>query len=164
MQERLLVRDLMKVGVPTCSPDMPIHQIARLLLDKNIEGVVVLDFEGHGVGVVTQDELVKAYARHDRETLTAQDIMRVDVPQVPPDIPLTAAAQLMQDMGVRVFFLNHQAEGLSYPAAAITYQHLLRHLAATQEQELEDLGIRAARQQPLDQFIEKRDAARRRTQ
>lgn len=161
MAERVLVRDLMSVGVMTCAPGTPITDIARLLLDKNLEGVVVLDHEGHAVGVVTQDELVAAYTRDDRQQLTAGDVMRDNVPQIPPDIPLTAAAQIMRDQGVRLFFLMHHAGGISYPAALISYQHLLRHLAARDNRELGDLGIKAARQAPLDTFIQKRDAARR---
>jgi hypothetical protein len=87
--------------------------------------------------------------------------MRDDVPQIPPDIPLTAAAQIMRDQRVRVVFLMHRAEGLTYPAGMLSYRHFLRHLAARDEGELADLGIKAARQKPLETFIEKRDAARR---
>lgn len=116
MSERLLVRDLMTIGVKTCPTDTPIRGIVHMLL----EGVMVLDEEGHGVGVVTQDELVQAYARHD-------------VPQIPPDIPLKAAAQLMQDMGVRVFFLMHHRDGIHYPAAA------------REDSELSDLGYASER-------------------
>jgi CBS domain-containing protein len=163
MVERLLVRDLMKVGVATCSLDTPIVDITRLLLEKDLEGMIVLDHEGNASGVVSQDELVQAYTREDCRQLTAEAIMRHDVPQVPPDIPLTAAAQLMRDQGVRIFFLMHHAGGVIYPAAVLSYRHLLRHLAMQDESELDDLGIRAARQAPLDTFIQKRDAARRRS-
>jgi CBS domain-containing protein len=163
MAERLLVRDLMSVGVATCPPDAPLQDIARLLLDKALEAVVVLDPDGAAIGVVSQDELVHAYARGDWGELTAESVMREGVPQVPPDIPLSAAAQLMQDKGVRVVFLMHNASGIIYPAAALAYQHLLRHLAARSDDDLQDLGIAAARKAPLEQFIEKRDAARRRT-
>ena len=38
-----LVRDLMTVGVPTCSPDTPLVDLARLILQKDLEAVVVLD-------------------------------------------------------------------------------------------------------------------------
>ncbi len=163
MVERILVRDLMSVGVATCPPDTPITDIARLLLEKGLEGVVVLDHEGHAVGIVSQDELVNAYGRDDRQTLTAEDVMRDGVPQVPPDIPLVAAAQLMRDQHVRVVFLMHHAGGVQYPAAQLSFKHLLRHLAARDESDLKDLGIAAARQAPLDTFIQKRDAARRRS-
>ena len=85
------------------------------------------------------------------------------MPQAPPDIPLTVVAQLMVDQDVRAFFLMHNAGGIIYPAAVISYKHLIRHLAATSEDELSDLGIDAARKLPLDAFIERRDAARKQT-
>lgn len=162
MAERLLVRDLMSVGVATCAPDTPIIEIARLLLEKQLEAVVVLNEEGHAVGVVSQKELAQAYTRDNRQELTAEAVMRDGVPSVPPDIPLTAAAQIMQDQGLRVVYLMHHAGGITYPAAVLSYQHLLRHLAARSDEELNDLGIKAARQAPLDEFIQKRDAARKR--
>lgn len=157
-----LIRDLMSVGVPTCALDDSVIELTRWFLEKDIEGAVVLDENGHGAGVVTHDELVKAYAAGDCEGLTAQEIMRADVPQVPPDIPLTVAAQLMQDQGVRVLFLTHHAGGIVYPAAFITYKHLLRHLGAKNEQELRDLGIKAEREAPLETFLRRRDEALRR--
>ena len=170
---RFLVRDLMKVGVPTCPPDASVAEIARLLLEKNLEAVVVLDpEEGHALGVVGQDELVRAYANRPPPTaadqrppsdLTAVDVMREGVPQAPPDIPLAAAVQLMRDQGVRVLFLMHHAGGIEYPAASLSYHHILRHMAARDEAELGDLGIGAERQTPLEVFIQKRDAAGRKT-
>ena len=162
LSERKLVRDLMTVGVPTCPPQTPIVDLVRLMLEKNWEAVVVLDGEeGHALGVVGQDELVKAYEREDARTLTAEQIMHEGVPQIPPDIPLTVAAQMMLDQKVRALFLMHHAGGVVYPAAMITYRHILRYLAAQSNDELKDMGIAAARKAPLEQFIERRDAAKK---
>ncbi len=157
-----LVRDLMSVGVPTCALDDPVVELTRWFLEKDIEGVVVLDENGHGAGVITHNELVKAYARGAYEELTAEDILLAEVPQVPPDIPLTVAAQIMQDQGLRILFLNHHAGGISYPAAYITYKHLLRHLGARNASDLRDLGIQAERESPIEIFIRRRDEALRR--
>jgi hypothetical protein len=55
----------------------------------------------------------------------------------------------------------HNAAGITYPAAVITYKHFLRHFAAHNDEELNDLGIKAARQSPIEYFIKKRDEARR---
>lgn len=160
ISSRKLVRDLMTVGVPTCPPDTPIVNLTRLMLEKNFEAVVVLDGEeGHALGVVSQAELVKAYQREDAHALTAENIMHEGVPEVPPDIPLEVAAQMMLDQNVRAFFLMHHAGGIVYPAAMITYRHLLRHLAAQSDDDLKDMGVAAARKAPLQQFIERRDAA-----
>jgi predicted transcriptional regulator len=116
------------------------------------------------LGVVSQDELIRAYTQPGARSLMAEEIMQDGVPQVPPDIPLVAAVQLMQDQGVRALFLVHHAGGVVYPAAVITYQHILRHLAARDQDELRDLGIHAERQSPLQAFIARRDAARNRNQ
>ncbi|MGQ9850482.1 MAG: CBS domain-containing protein [Aggregatilineaceae bacterium] len=162
MSERYLVRDLMTVGVPTCAPDTPVSDLARLMLERDVEGVIVLDHEGHAVGMVTPDELMQAYQHDDPRALAAETIMREDVPELPPDIPLSAAAQLMRDRRVRVVFLTHNAAGITYPAAMLTYRHFLRHLAARSDADLADLGIHAQRLSPMQRFLQKREAARRR--
>ncbi len=155
-----LVRDLMTVGVVTCTPDTSLTDIARLMLDAEVEAVVVLE-EGNALGFIGQDELIKAYAEQDYANLTAEEIMREGVPQVPADIPLSAAAQYMLDQRVRALFLMHHAGGIEYPAALISYRHLLRLMAARDPKELDDLGILAERQSPLETFLQRRDQARR---
>jgi hypothetical protein len=90
--------------------------------------------------------------------------MQDGVPQVPPDIPLPVAAQIMQDQGVRVVYMMHHAGGIAYPAAMLSYKHLLRHLAMESQSDLNDLGIKAEREAPLETFIRRRDAARQRAQ
>src|SRR5512143_2826352 len=108
----LLVRDLMTVGVATCSPDSLVADIARLLVEKSLEAIVVIDpEERHAMGVVSQDELVKAYSQPEAGMLKAEDVMRDELPKVPADIPISAAAQIMLDLGVRVLFLTHHAAG-----------------------------------------------------
>ena len=156
-----LVRDLMKVGVPTCKTTTPVVEIARFLIENNIEEMVVLSDEGEGVGVCGYKELVSAYERENVRELTAEEIMTEGVPELPSDIPLTLAAQLMRDKDIRVAYMNHNSAGIIYPAASISYKHLVRHLAAEDESGLKDLGINAERKSPLEQFIERRDEARR---
>ncbi len=161
LPDRRLVRDLMQVGVPSCAPEIPVAELAQEFLERGLEGVIVLDERGHGVGAVTRRELLHAFIDGETEGRCAEDIMRDDVPQAPPDIPLTAAAQIMEDLQVRILFIMHHAGGISYPAAILTGSHILRFLAATNETELDDLGIRARREEPLQAFYRRRDEARR---
>lgn len=156
-----LVRDLMTVGVPTCKTTTPVTDVARFLIENNVEEMVVLGDEGEGVGICGYKELVNAYDREDVRELTAEVIMSEGVPELPSDIPLQLAAQLMKDKNIRVAYMNHNSAGIIYPAASISYKHLVRHLAAKDESELKDLGINAERKSPLEQFIERRDEARR---
>lgn len=161
MTTPLLVRDLMTVGVPTCRQDILATDIARFLIDNNMEEMVVLGSEGEGVGVVGYEELVGVYGREDVKSLTAEQVMREGVPEFPADIPLTAAAQMMKDKGIRVAYMTHNSSGIIYPAAMISYRHIVRYIAAKDESELRDLGLAAERKSPVEQFVERRDEARR---
>ena len=156
-----LVRDLMTVGVPTCKTTTPVVDVARFLIENNTEEMVVLGDEGEGVGICGYKELVDAYDREDVRELTAEEIMSEGVPELPSDIPLKLAAQIMRDKDIRVAYMNHNSAGIIYPAASISYKHLVRHLAAKDKSELKDLGINAERKSPLEQFIERRDEARK---
>jgi CBS domain-containing protein len=153
----------MTVGVPTCKINTPVVDVARFLVENSVEEVVVLGEEGEGVGICGYKELVNAYILpfgDDRE-LTAEDVMSEGVPELPSDITLTLAAQLMKDKGIRVAYMNHNSAGIIYPAALISYKHLVRHLAARDDSDLKDLGINAERKSPLEVFIERRDGARK---
>lgn len=156
-----LVRDLMTVGVPTCKTTSPVVDVARFIVKNNVEEMVVLDDEGHGVGVIGYEELVSVYGRDNVDELTAEEVMREGVPELPADIPVAAAAQMMKDQRIRVAYMNHNSAGIIYPAALISYRHILRALAARDEKDLKDLGIAAERKSPVEQFIERRDEARR---
>ncbi|HSO13037.1 MAG TPA: CBS domain-containing protein [Anaerolineales bacterium] len=157
----LLVRDLMTVGVPTCKMDTPIVDIARFLVENNVEEMVALGSEGEGVGIVGYEELVNAYHRDNIRGLTAEEVMREGVPELPSDIPLAVAAQMMKDKGIRVAYMTHNSAGIIYPAAMISYKHIVRHIAAKDESDLRDLGIAAERRSPIEQFVHRRDEARR---
>jgi CBS domain-containing protein len=161
MMDKKLVRDLMTVGVPTCKTTTPIVDIARYLLEQNAEEMVVLGDEGEGVGIVGYDELVNAYDRENVQSLKAENVMREGVPELPADITLVLAAQMMRDKGIRVAYMLHNSAGIIYPAALISFKHLLRQLAAKDESELKDLGLAAERKSPIEQFIERRDEARK---
>jgi predicted transcriptional regulator len=156
-----VVRDLMTVGVTTCPLGTTVSEIARLMVEKNLEAVVVLDEEGDARGYVGQTEVIEAIAHPNHRDLKVEDVMHEDIPQVPADIPIAAAAQIMRDQGVRVLFFMHHAGGIHYPAGILSYHHLLRFLAARSPEELRDLGIQAVRQSPMEAFIQRRDAARK---
>ena len=161
MTTPLLVRDLMTVGVPTCKLDSLAADIARFIIENNVEEMVVLGTEGEGVGVVGYEELVQAYGRENAKSLTAEEVMREGVPELPSDLLLTAAAQMMKDKGIRVAYMTHNSAGIIYPAAMISYRHIVRHLAAKEESELKDLGLAAERKSPVEVFVARRDEARR---
>ena len=156
-----LVRDLMTVGVPTCKHDTPAKDIARFLIEHHVEAMCVLDEDGHGIGMVSEAELVAVFGSENLDALKAEDIMSEGVPELGADILLTVAAQMMKDRGIRTAYMMHNSAGIIYPAAYLSYRHLLRHIAAKDESELKDLGLGAERKSPIERFIERRAEARR---
>ncbi len=63
MQSPELVRDLMTVGVATCAPGYAVVGSCALLLKKSWKRWSCwIREEGHALGVVSQEELVHAYA------------------------------------------------------------------------------------------------------
>jgi len=152
------VRDLMHIGVPTCPSSTPLAEAARILLRENLESLIVLDDGGHAVGVLGRREAVAAYARSGTgprgcEALTAADVMHPDIPEVPADIPAIAAAQIMLDQGVREIHLMHHAAGISWPAAVLRFEDVLRYLAAESEADLASMGAGASRKSPIETFM-----------
>jgi CBS-domain-containing membrane protein len=69
-----LMRDLMTVDVLTCTPQTTVPQLAQILLDRDLDKVVVLD-DVKSLGVVGQDDLIKAFARDNCKLLTASDVI-----------------------------------------------------------------------------------------
>jgi CBS domain-containing protein len=155
-----LVRDLMHIGVTTCQADTLLVEAVRILFHEGLESLIVLDGNSHAVGMLSRREAVAAFGQsganmRDIKTLTVGEMMRPDIPQVPPDIPATAAAQIMLDQGVREIYLMHHGGGISWPAAVLRFEDVLRYLAAESEADVADMGAGAPRKSPIEAFIER---------
>jgi CBS-domain-containing membrane protein len=154
------VRDLMHIGVSTCRTNTSVAEAARTLLRENLEALIVLDDNGHAVGLLGRREVVAACAQagtrsRSSETATAGDVMRLDIPEIPADIPAIVAAQIMLDQGVREIYLMHHAGGISWPAAVLRFEDVLRYLAAESEADLASMGAGAPRKSPVETFMER---------
>jgi len=67
--EGRLVRDAMSREVVSVTPDVPVSELARLMLDRRVHRLLVLDFAGTPVGVVSVDDLLQVLGHID---LTAE--------------------------------------------------------------------------------------------
>jgi hypothetical protein len=85
--------------------------------------VVALDSSGTACGWTTRAAL---QAAPPKKLVTA--VLDEDIPQLPPDIPVAAAAQLLRDRGQDYAFLMHGWPGPARPAAVIARQTLEHHL------------------------------------
>jgi CBS domain-containing protein len=171
MTEPLLVRDVMRIGVPTCKLEDTLDKVAALMIDQAATALVVLDEDADTRGWISETRLAAAFLRSAQtfevspglhgaggggetskvlNSLTAADIMDEQVPECPSDIPVTAAAQLMADAGVDHLFFLHHAGGRTWPASVLSQRDLVRVLAGPAY--FAGQGTGAPRPTPMDLF------------
>ena len=144
-----LVRDLMQVGVPTCREDTPLRDAARLLVERNVGALIVLDEDANMAGWIGEHHLAQV-AGGNVATMVAGDVMNEHVPEILPDVPAAAAAHLMLDQCLRQMFVTHHAGGIKYPAAMITLQDVCRIVAGMER--APGVGVGAERPSAIDLF------------
>lgn len=154
VSEPLLVRDVMRIGVPTCKLEDTVTAVAAQMLGESASALVVLDEEGHTAGWINERALANAYLRAEpaegEAELTAEQIMLTAAPELPVDVPLTAALQLMLDQGVDHMFFLHRAGGRAWPASVLSLRDAVRALAGPEYVETQGSG--APRPTPMDLF------------
>ncbi|MBE3587443.1 MAG: CBS domain-containing protein [Thermoanaerobacteraceae bacterium] len=107
---RQWIREIMKKPVITCSPETTVEDAARMMLEKNIHCLPVVDGEGKLVGIVTESDLMFLFSAapaggsimdlflRKKGHLTGEtigDIMIRKVVAVHPDEPIQRAIQLI---------------------------------------------------------------------
>jgi CBS domain-containing protein len=145
-------RDIMTTDVVTVQPQTPVGEIARLLAEKQISGVPVVDDEGRLQGIVTEADLVvraarlhfpryipflegviflenpKRYEEQVEKVLatTAEEIMTPEVITIGPEASVEEIATLMADRNINRVVVT---EG-ERVAGIVTRADVIRTLAA----------------------------------
>ncbi|MFC2999002.1 CBS domain-containing protein [Falsiroseomonas tokyonensis] len=162
---RLSARDLMTAEVVTVPPATPVLSIARLLADRGISAVPVLDGTGRVLGIVTEADLIRRlageadhpaswlaslFANAERDAaryarahgVTAADVMTTELVSVGPTTPAAEVAQMMEERSIRRVLVLEGGKLLGIVSRA----DLLRALVAPQNEalELSDDRVRGA--------------------
>jgi len=96
------VRDAMTSGVLTITPARTLHDAARLMTERNIGALVVLDPEQPGPGIITERDLVRSMsAGGDPARELVQDHLTPNAVFAGSEWPLEEAANAMTDGGFR---------------------------------------------------------------
>ena len=145
----LLVRDVMRIGVPHCRDNATLSEAARLMAEGGLGFLIVLDEDGEAVGWLNEAMLARHFAA-DYEKLTAGTAMNRVIPRVPPDIPPAAAVQIMLDQGLQQLFILHESPGPLRAAAVFTLRNVVRVMAGLPREEGQ--GVGAPRRTAMDAF------------
>jgi CBS domain-containing protein len=96
------MRELELSPVVSCPSETPIREVARLMRDRAVGCVVVLDAHGHLAGIVTDRDLTVRGLRNGLEPDTAVDaVMTHEVEWAGEDIDVFEAATKMVERGCR---------------------------------------------------------------
>jgi CBS domain-containing protein len=162
--------DVMTTGVLTVAHEVAVTDIAKLLLDRRITAVPVVEVDGRIVGIVSEADLVRrpetgterrrswwlrlamgdAVLAEDyvkSHGLTARDVMTRPVVTVPADASLDAAVALMEKHRVKRLPVVDGGR----PVGIISRADVLRAVAARMEDHT-NAGDRAIRAQVLEEL------------
>jgi CBS domain-containing protein len=161
----LLARDLMTPDVVTVPPETPVMAMARLLADRGISAVPVVDKDSKVLGIVTEADLIRRLAGEEDKPaswfaglfadpasqaerfarthgVTAADLMTETVVSVTPDTTAAHIAQMMEKQHIRrvVVTDGERLRGI------VSRADLLRALVAPphQDADLSDERVRRA--------------------
>ncbi|MFP3913970.1 MAG: cyclic nucleotide-binding/CBS domain-containing protein [Actinomycetota bacterium] len=97
----MIVQELIAGDVATCSPDTPIDEAARQMMDADTGSLVVID-DREIAGIVTERDVLRAVA--DRITTKTVPVARIMTPRpdsLEPDVDVKEVAMWMVAAGYR---------------------------------------------------------------
>lgn len=94
------IRDVMSSPVAVAAPSMTIAEASRQMVEAAITSLIVVDRQGHAIGIVTEHDVVRAVASADVDRSVAS-LMSSPVVTVPADAYLFVAFGRMPRLGVR---------------------------------------------------------------
>ena len=149
MLEPLLVRDVMRIGVPTCKLEDTVAHVAALMIDGGHSAVIVLDEEAdtRGLGGRGHPPLrptcLQRLPPRTRSLIAIQDVMDEDVPECASDLPLeTRRWGSWPTWAWIIFFFLHRAAGRMWPASVLSLRDVVKALAGPEY--LKNQGMHAA--------------------
>jgi CBS domain-containing protein len=96
------VASAMSTDVLTVGPGHTLRHVAQVLADKRVGSAVVHDSDGHGVGIITERDILRSVARgEDVDVETAGDHQTDEVVFAAPTWTLFEAAEAMKRGGFR---------------------------------------------------------------
>lgn len=123
----------MHCGVLTCLRETPIQDVARQMSEQDVSALVVVNDEGHLIGLISRTDLVNArlyeqYWKHWRG-LTAGHIMVTDVVSVHTSDSMQEASRLMMERRIhRVVVVEAAGEGVR-PIGVVSVTDVVRDIA-----------------------------------
>jgi signal-transduction protein with cAMP-binding, CBS, and nucleotidyltransferase domain len=120
------VSELMHTPAVTCRPNATIAEVARLMRDRNVGSVIVVDAVGYLAGIVTdRDVAVRGVGEGRSGDLAVEYVMSRNVATVPLHADVADAAGIMAKRRVRRVPVVDEEDT---PHGLVALDDLVRHL------------------------------------
>jgi CBS domain-containing protein len=125
-------------AVISVTPETPVAEVARVIGQRRIGAVMVLDAHGAVAGIVSERDIVRALATREGGIvgMRAEELMTREVVMVDPATPVDAALRIMDEHYFRHLPVVDEAGAL---LGLVSVRDLVRHRIAQQDQAVESL-------------------------
>lgn len=136
------ISELMHTPVVTCAPTATLGEVSRLMRDRNVGSVLVIDQIGYLTGVVTdRDITVRGMGEERSCDVTVDHVMTRDVATVSIHADESDAATIMLKHAVRRLPVVDEEDR---PHGMITFDDLIRHLGTATDALADTITLQAA--------------------
>ena len=138
----ILVRDLMRKNPYTVAESASIQDTARIMNDKKVSSLVILDEDNNPVGLVTERDLVRKVCINDLPTnrVTNKEIMSSPLITIDSESPASMATDLMLKNNVRhLLVIDKESKDSNRPIGIITPLDLVKYEEDTRDEGRKDV-------------------------
>jgi CBS domain-containing protein len=129
--EGMTVRDAMHRGVVTCDSSTIVRDAVRLMNEKRLRSLVVVDFDCALAGIITEMDIVAARLVHEGgkpwDQLTVGEIMTNRVLTVTPDTSLKEAAKILVSHRIHRLVVA-ESDDMCTPIGILSLGDIMRYL------------------------------------
>ena len=138
----IVVRDLMRKNPYTVAESASTQDTARIMNDKKVSSLVILDEDNNPVGLVTERDLVRKVCINDLPTnrVTNKEIMSSPLITIDSESSATTATDLMLKNNVRhLLVLDNESKDNNQPIGIVTPLDLVRYEEFTRDEGRKDV-------------------------
>ncbi len=127
------VADIMHKGVISCSEETPIQEVARLLTEKGVHALVVVDGEGFAQGIISQTDLINIESLEEYwnywKGLQAKHIMSKEIISCRPETDIDEARRVLAERKVHRLIVTEIVEDKEKPVGVLSMTDIVRYMA-----------------------------------
>ncbi len=111
--DRIFVAEIMTEKPVSISKETSVSEAAKIMLQKGISGLPVVDDRNRLVGIVTKADLVAYFALHHKGRYLVRDFMTKKVIVVSPLTPVSKIVSIMEEKGIHRVLVTDERGNLA---------------------------------------------------